>query len=205
MKLFPLLLVTAAVTTGCQTMPDMADTTPAKLRFRIHYQTPGLGTPNIEIETTTSTLANRCVYVNSPFGVAANVADSGGIRSITIGPSQLFDAVTVRKNPGDIVAIPGPAETTQTVSGVTFPNPGSRPDSPAAQVVFSTAKAFDTVTLLTTFDFKNASRASMRATARNWGSTTGIAEVYHFYVEKADAANPARQPGMACYVPPGGI
>lgn len=202
MKLFPLLLGAATVLSGCQTMPDTADTTNARLRFRIHYDTPGLTTPSVEITTESSIQANRCIYVNEPFGVVANVADSGGIRSIVIGPSQFFDAVTVRKNAGDIVAIPGPAETTQTVSGVTFPNPGSRPGSPAAQVVYSTAKAFDSVTLLTMYDFTGGSRAAMRATARNWGATTGVSEVYHFHVQKAEPGNPARQAGMNCPLPP---
>ncbi len=202
MKLFPLLLGSAMAVSGCQTMPDTADTTNARLRFRIHYDTPGLTTPSVEITTETSSQANRCIYVNNPFGVVANVADKGGIRSIIIGPSQFFDAVMVRKNSGDIVAIPGPAESTQTVSGVTFPNPGSRPDSPAAQVVFSNAKVFDTVTLLTTYDFTGANRASMRATARNWGATTGVSEVYHFYVQRAEPGNPSRQAGMNCPVPP---
>lgn len=203
MKLTASLLCTLLAVGGCQTMPDMADTSPAKLRFRIHYDTPGLTTPNIEIEALSSVPAGRCVYVNNPFGVVANVADKGGIRSIVIGPSMLFDAVAARDGAGDIVAIPRPAETTQTISGVAFPNPGRRPDSPVTQVVYSTAKAFDSVTLLTVYEFRNASRGAMRATARNWGASTGVSEVYHFFVERAEPGNPSRQPGMPCSVPPG--
>lgn len=44
----------------------------------------------------------------------------------------------------------------------------------------------------------------MRATARNWGPGTGGSEVYGFYVEKAQPADPLRQPGMPCPVPADG-
>jgi hypothetical protein len=187
---------------GCQTMPDTADTTNARLRFRVHYQAPGLTTPHVEITTTTSTEARRCIYVNAPFGVVANVADKGGVQWIIIGPSQLFDAVSARTADGDIVAIPSPAEPTQTTSGgVSYPNPGNRPDSAVVQVGYSTVKAFDAVTLMSVYDFKGgATRAAMRATARNFGATTGVSEVYHFFVERA-TSDPARQPGMSCAVP----
>ncbi|QYF93737.1 hypothetical protein KY495_00395 [Massilia sp. PAMC28688] len=204
MKLTASLLCTVLWMTGCQTMPDTADTTPAKLRFRIHYHAPGLTTPMSEVETTTSVAAGRCVYVNSPFGVVANVADKGGVRSIVIGPSAFFGALAARANPGDIIAIPGPAETTQTVSGMTFPNPGKQPGSAVTQVRFSTAKAYDTVTLLTVYEFNGANRGALRATARNWGATTGVSEVYNFFVERADPGNPARRAGMPCSVPAGG-
>lgn len=201
MKLLPLLFVAAAVLSGCRAMPDFADTTPPALRMRIHYDRPGLATPYTEIRTETSIMANRCVYVNDPFGVVTNVADPGGIRSIVIGPSGFFDAVTVRRGAGEILAIPGPAEPTQTVSGVTFPNPGSRPGSPSAQVLFSTAKAYDTVNLLTIYQFNSASTGALRATARNWGTSAGVAEVYNFFIQKAEPGNPSRQAGMACSVP----
>jgi hypothetical protein len=200
-KLSSVLLCGAGVLAGCQTMPDPSDTTNATMRFRIHYNAPGLATPHVEVTTDTSLEARRCIYVNEPFGVVANVADKGGVQSIIIGPSQLFDAVSVLNGSGDIVAIPSPAEPTQTVFGATFPNPGLRPSSAVVQVGYSTVKAFDTVTLLSAYQFKGgATRASLRATARNFGTTTGVSEVYHFYVEKA-TSDPARRPGMSCAVP----
>ncbi|SHH40599.1 hypothetical protein [Massilia sp. CF038] len=197
MKMSSVLICASSMLAACQTIPDLKDTTNATMRFRIHYETPGLTTPHVEITTDTSLHANRCIFVNETFGVVANVADSGGVRSIIIGPSQLFDAVSVRTNPGDIAAIPGPAEPTQT-NGDTFPNPGLRPNTAVVQVGYSTVKAFDTVTLMSVYQFKGgATRASLRATARNFGSTTGVSEVYHFIVEKA-GSDPARQPGMSC-------
>lgn len=198
MKLSPLLCGMVVLLSGCQTMPDTNDTTNATLRFRVHYETPGLTTPHVEITTMTSTQANRCIFVNSPFGVVANVADKGGIKSIVLGPSQLFDAVSARTASGDIAAIPSPAEPTQTVGGDTFPNPGNRPGSAVVQVGYSTVKAFDTVTLLSVYEFKGgATRASLRGTARNFGATTGVSEVFHFFVERA-TNDPAKQPGMSC-------
>jgi len=197
-----MLCCLAIALTGCKVMPDLSDTTNATMRFRVHYQTPGIGTPMVEITTTTSTEANQCVYVNEPFGLAANVADPGGIRSIVIGPSlPPFDGIKVRSNPGDTVALPSPAEPTQVVSGQTMPNPGVRPDSAVVQVTYSTARSFDTVNLLGVYAFNGTSRAAVRATARNWGQTTGVAEVFNFFVEKADPADPARQPGMPCKLP----
>lgn len=206
MKLLPWLFCSGIALSGCQVMPDLSDTSNATMRFRVHYQAPGLGTPMVEIRTTTSTQANRCVYVNEPFGIVANVSDPGGVRSIAIGPSaHPFDSVKARTNPGDITAIPGPAEPTQVVSGATVPNPGVAPNGATVRVVYSTAKSFNTVTLLSAYEFHNGARAAMRATARNWGSTTGVSEVYHFYVEKAQPSDPSRQAGMPCHVPPGGV
>lgn len=200
MKLSPVLLCGAAVLAGCQTMPDPTDTTNATMRFRIHYETPGLATPHVEVTTDTSLEAHRCIYVNEPFGVVANVADKGGVQWIIIGPSQLFDAVSARNNAGDIIVLPSPAEPTQTVFGDTFPNPGLRPGSAVVQVGYSTVKAFDAVTLLSVYQFKSgATRASLRGTARNFGTTTGVSEVYNFFVEKA-TSDPAKRPGMSCPV-----
>jgi hypothetical protein len=200
MKLSPLLFCPAIALTGCQVMPDLSDTTNATMRFRIHYQTPGVGTPMVEVTTNTSAPANRCVYVNEPFGVSANVSDSGGVRSIVIGPSGYpLDRVKARNHPGDVIAIPGPAEKTVTVSGEALPNPGLLDDT-KVRVVYSTAKSFDTVTLFAVYEFRGAARAQMRATARNWGPATGASEVYDFTVEKAQPSDPSRQPGMPCAV-----
>jgi hypothetical protein len=201
MKLSPALLCAGLALSGCQVMPDLADTTNATLRFRVHYQAPGIGTPMVEVATTASTPANRCIYVNEPFGISANVADSGGVRSIVIGPSGYpLDRVRARNQPGDVVALPGPAEPTVVVSGTTLQNPGLLDDI-RVQVLYSTAKSFDTATLFAVYEFRGATRAQMRATARNWGQTTGVSEVYDFYVEKAQPADPSRQPGMPCAVP----
>ena len=200
MKAARLIVYACALLAGCETIPNMSDTTNATMRFRIHYDAPGLTTPNVEISTETSVDAMRCIYVNDPFGVVANVGDSGGVRSITIGPSQLFDAVSARTNPDDIIAIPSPAESTQTVFGDTFANPGLRPNSAVVQVGYSTAKAYNASTLMSVYQFRGgATRAAFRGTARNFGSTTGVSEVYHFFVEKA-TSDPARRPGMSCSV-----
>jgi len=197
-KMFCLLVGASTLLSACQTIPDMKDTTNATMRFRVHYETPGLISPHVEVTTTSSIEAQRCIFVNEPFGVVANVADTGGVQSILIGPSQLFDAVAARNNAGDIAAIPSPAEPTQTVFGDTFPNPGLRPGSAVVQVGYSTVKAFDTVTLLTVYQFKGgATRAALRGTARNFGATTGVSEVYNFFVEKA-TSDPAKRPGMSC-------
>lgn len=194
------VLMCGAMLAGCQTIPDTSDTTNATMRFRIHYETPGLTTPHVEVTTSTSLEAHRCIYVNEPFGVVANVADKGGVQWIIIGPSQLLDAVSARNDPGDIAAIPSPAEPTQTVFGDTFPNPGPRPGTAVVQVGYSTVKAFDTVTLMSVYRFKaGATRAALRGTARNFGATTGVSEVYHFFVEKA-TSDPAKRPGMSCPV-----
>lgn len=204
MKLFPMLLAGSLALGGCQTMPDLADTTKARLRLRVHYDTPGLTTPHVEMTTQSVTLANRCVYVREPFGIVANVADSGGVRSVRIGPSQFFDAITARTNEGDVVAIPSPAEATQGTGSAVYPNPGVEPGSAVTNALYSTAKAFDTVTLMSVYQFRNgATRASFYGTARNFGDATGVSQIYHFYVEKA-TSDPARQPGMSCFVPPGG-
>lgn len=198
MKLSPLLCGMVVALAGCQTMPDTNDTTNATLRFRVHYEAPGLTTPHVEITTMTSTQANRCIFVNSPFGIVANVADKGGVKSVVLGPSQLFDAVSARTAPGDIVAIPSPAEPMQSAGGDTFPNPGNRPGTAVVQVGYSTVKAFDTVNLLSVYEFKGgATRAALRGTARNFGTTTGVSEVFHFFVERA-TSDPAKQPGMSC-------
>jgi hypothetical protein len=209
-KLIPLMLCSSIALAGCQAVPDLADKTTANMRFRIHYDTPGLTTANIEVETSKaedgaahSVDANRCVYVNNPFGIVANVSDSGGVKSILIGPSGYpFDALRVRTHAGDTVAIPAPAEPTQTGSWGTLPNPGSEADGFIVYLNYSTAKAFTDVTLLTVYEFRgNATRAQMRATARNFGPSTGVAEVYGFFVEKAEPSNPARQAGMPCQIP----
>jgi hypothetical protein len=193
MKLFPLLFCSGIALSGCQVMPDLSDTTNATMRFRVHYQTPGIGTPMVEVTTSTSEPANRCVYVNEPFGVSANVQDTGGVRSIVIGPSGFpLDRVKARNHPGDVIAIPGPVDGTP-------PNPGLLDDT-RVHVVYSTAKSFDTVTLFAVYEFRGTTRAQMRATARNWGTTTGASEVYDFYVEKAQPSDPSRQPGMPCVV-----
>lgn len=211
MRLIPMMLCSAMTLAGCQTVPDLSDTTTASLRLRIHYDTPGLTTPKIEVGTPTnpqvstpiSIDAKRCVYVNDPFGVVANVSDSGGVRSIVIGPSgPPFDAVIARTDPEDILAIPAPAEKDQMGQGGAIPNPGTPPDSAAVSVVYSTVKAFTDVTLLSVYQFRDgATHAQLRATARNWGPSTGVAEVYGFHVEKADPSDPQRQPGMACSTP----
>ncbi|GGX94760.1 hypothetical protein GJV26_26315 [Massilia dura] len=212
MKLIPSMLCSAIALSGCQVVPNPSDTTTASMRFRIHYATPGLNTPKIEVETpkakpgqigAISIYANRCVYVNEPFGIVANVSDSDGVRSVRIGPSAFpFDAVRARNAAGDTIAIPAPAEPTQESSTGTIPNPGSKPDSPIVSVEYSTTKAFTDVTLLTVYEFRgSATKAQMRATATNWGASTGVAEVYGFSVEKAQPSHPARQAGMACSVP----
>jgi hypothetical protein len=193
MKWSPLLFCTSLALSGCQVMPDLSDTTNATMRFRVHYQTPGIGTPMVEVTTNTSAPANRCVYVNEPFGISANVSDSGGVRSVVIGPSGYpLDRVKARNNPGDVIAIPAPADGTP-------PNPGLLDDT-RVHVAYSTAKSFDTVTLFAVYEFRNATRAQMRATARNWGPATGASEVHDFYVEKAQPSDPSRQPGMPCAV-----
>lgn len=206
MKRIPLLCCSILALSGCQVLPDTSDTTKATLRFRVHYQTPGLSTPSVEMTTTSSTLANRCVYVNEPFGIAANVSDPEGVRSIIISSSlSNLAGARARNNPGDVLAIPSPAEPTQPEGNGTMPNPGVTPDGKVVRLVYSTAKAFSTVTLLSVFEFDGTTRVPMRATARNWGQATGVSEVYHFYVEKADPNDPARQPGMPCAVPPDGF
>jgi hypothetical protein len=200
-KLSSLLVCASSLLAACQTVPDPTDTTNATMRFRIHYEAPGLTTPHVEISTQTSLEARRCIYVNDPFGVVANVSDKGGVRSIVIGPSLSPDVVSVRDNSGDIVAIGTPAEPTQGTPPNVFPNPGHRPGEPVVIVLYSTAKAFDAATLLSVYQFKGgATRAAMRGTARNFGATTGVSEVYNFFVEKA-TSNPAQRPGMSCAVP----
>lgn len=204
-KSFPFLCCSSMFLAGCQVMPDLSDTTAATLRFRVHYQTPGLTTPHVEVTTTTSTMANQCVYVNDPFGIVANVADPEGVQSITIGPSLHFERVNALSGEDQILAIPSPAEPTQSYSGDTIANPGVSSNGKVVRAAYSTAKAFSTVNLLSVYTFHDSSRALMRATARNWGPSTGVAEVYHFHVEKAQASDPSRQPGMPCSVPPGGV
>lgn len=196
-----LLLSTIIALTGCQVMPDLSDTTPATLRFRVHYQAPGLTTPMVEIETTAAIEARRCIYVNEPFGVVANVHDDEGVRSITIGPSAYLDAIAARTEEGDILVIPLPAEPMQPGSGVSFPNPGNRPDSAIVSVLYSTEKAYSSATLMSVYTFRRATLGALRATARNFGSATGVSEVYNFYVRKAEADNPTRQAGMPCELP----
>jgi hypothetical protein len=201
MRLFPVSITVFALLAGCQTTPNSGDTSNATLRFRIHYQSAKIGTPNVEVVTTTSIEAGQCVYVASPFGVAANAADSGGIRSIVLGPSGLFDAVKVRQLAGDTVALPSPAESTQLWSGNTISNPGTPPGSAMVMVEYSKAKAFDTVNLLGTYEFAGGSKlGALRGTVRNFGATTGVSEVYNFYVRPATNAA-AEQPGMPCKLP----
>lgn len=202
MKWLPLLCCTGVVLSGCQVMPDTSDTTNATLRFRVHYQTPGLNTPMVEMTTTASTFANRCIYVNEPFGIAANVSDPEGVRSVTISPSTpLMDGARARQQSGDVLALPGPAEPTQTYYSETLANPGVTANGRIVRVVYSTAKSFSTVNLLSVFTFDGTNRVPMRATVRNWGQTTTVSEVFHFYVEKAQPNDPARQPGMPCPAP----
>lgn len=200
MKVLPLLLCAPLLLAGCRTMPDPTDTTNARIRFRIHYQAPGLTTPNVEILATSSVQANRCLYVATPFGVVVNAGDEGGIRSIYIGPSMYLGDVVALSGPDDILAIPGPLEPTQG-SGTPFPNPGKAPGSAVVSVVYSTARAYDAATLLTAYDFApGKSLAAMRGTVRNFGATTTVSEVYHFFVRKAGTgAN--EQPGMPCTPP----
>jgi hypothetical protein len=200
MKHLPLLGALAALCCACEVMPDTADTTNPTLRMRIHYQRPGIGTPSVEITADQSVEANRCVYVASPFGVSANVADSGGVRSVIMGPSAFFDALSLRQQSGDLVAIPSPTVATQPDGAGSIPNPGSSPDSNTVRVSYSAGKVFDTVNLLATYEFKGSPVAALRATARNFGATTGVAEVYHFYV-RPSGSGPSEQPGMACLKP----
>jgi hypothetical protein len=196
-----LFVCCAGVLTGCQVNPNSGDTTNATLRFRIHYNEPGIASPNVEVTATKSIEANQCVYVASTFGVAANAADSGGIRSITLGPSSYLNAVQVRTQNGDIVALPSPSVPTQPYNGGTIPNPGNPPGTAMVSVSYAQGKTFDTVTLSGAYQFAGgATLAALRGTVRNFGSSTGVSEVYNFYVRPA-TAHPAQQPGMACPMP----
>lgn len=200
MKVVPFTACAAALLlSACQVAPNAGDTSNATLKFRIHYQNPVLGSPNVEVVTSHSIEAGRCVYVATPFGVAANAADTGGIRSIVLGPSGLFDAVKVRQQAGDTVALPSPGVPTQ--GSPAFPNPGTAPGSAVVQVSYSQGKVFDTVNLLGVYEFTpGASLAVLRGTVRNFGATTGVSEVYNFYVRRAGNA-PSQQPGMPCLLP----
>jgi hypothetical protein len=201
MKSFPLGLCAMALLSACQVTPNSGDTSNATLKFRIHYQKPGLGSPHVEITTNKSIAANQCVFVAVPFGVAANVADPQGVRSVILGPSGLFGAVKVRQLAGDTVALPSPTEPTQTKGNDTFPNPGTQPGSAVVQVGYSQGKVFDTVNLFGTYEFTPGSTlAALRGTANNFGTTTGVAEVFNFFVRPATNLA-TEQPGMACKLP----
>jgi predicted RecA/RadA family phage recombinase len=201
MKLFPLGLCAVAMLSACQVSPNAGDTSNATLKFRIHYQQPGLGSPHVEVMSNKSVEAGKCVFVASPFGVAANAADPGGIRSIVLGPSGLFGAVKVRQLAGDTVALPSPSSPTQTKGSDTFANPGTPPGSAVVQVSYSQGKAFDTVNLLSTYEFTPGSTlGALRGTVHNFGTTTGVSEVFNFYVRPA-TNQASQQPGMACQLP----
>src|SRR4051812_23079260 len=167
MKLLPIYLCAAALLSACQTTPNTGDTTNATLKFRIHYQNPALGSPNVEVVTMNSIEAGRCVFVATPFGVAANAADSGGIRSIVLGPSGLFTAVKVRQQPGDTVALPSPTVATQ--GSPAFANPGTPAGSAVVQVSYSQGTVFDTANLLGIYEFTPGSTlGALRGTVRNF-------------------------------------
>lgn len=198
MKLLPLLLFIPLA--GCQVDPQAGGASKPTLRFRIHYQAPGLSTPHVEIVTTASVEAGRCVYVATPFGVAVNTFDPGGIGSVIIGPSAYFDAVEARALPGDIVALPGPTVPTQETGSGTIPNPGIS-GGKTVQVNYGLGAVFDTVNLLGTYEFVGgASLGAFRATVRNVASVGSLLEVYNFYVRRATGL-PGQQPGMSCALP----
>jgi hypothetical protein len=201
-RLLPLFVCCAGVLAGCQVTPNPADTTNAKLRFRIHYLQPGPASPNVEVRTSSSIEARQCVYVASLFGVSANAGDADGIRYINIGASAYFDALKARGLSGDTVALPGPSVPTQPASGGgTMPNPGSVPGSALVTVSYDPGTAFSNVTLAGTYQFApGASLGALHGTVHNFGSTTGVSEVYHFYVRPA-TASPTQQPGMSCPLP----
>lgn len=189
-----------ALLAGCQTMPDTTDTTPPRLTFGIHYQGTRLNSPAVEIQTTTSMEARRCIYVNSPFLVVARAEDSGGIRYIIVGPSAYFDGgLAPGDDPEDVLSLPVPAERTLPYSDGTYPNPGKRGST--AHVHFSTAKAYAGASLFVNYEFTpGITRGALRATARNFGPVPVPAEVYHFYVQRA-TDEPWKQPGMECPIP----
>ncbi len=201
MRLFVLPIAAAALLSACQTTPNSADTSNALLKFRVHYQSAALATPYAEIATTTSKEAGTCLFVASPFGVAANAADSDGIRTVVIGPSAMFDALIVRQQPGDTVALPGPSVHTTQWQNATISNPGTPPGTAVVFASYNPGKTFDTVNVLGTYEFAPGhTLAALHATVHNFGATTGVSEVYNFYVRPA-SAKASEQPGMPCTMP----
>lgn len=195
MKTFIPTICAFVLLAGCQIMPDPNDTTVPRLTFGIHYQGTKLNSPSVQMMTNTVERAGRCVYVNSPFLVAVNASDPGGVRSIVIGVSSYpYDSLRARDEPGDILALPAPASSPRP-----YPNPGRDPEtSNRVSVVFSTEDAYLGATLFSIYDFAPGhTRAGLFAYARNFASTGWVSELYDFYVEKA-TAHPAEQPGMPC-------
>lgn len=201
MRRSAMMLGVAMVLCGCQVVPNTNQATNPTLKFKLNFQEPDFLSPSIEMETTTSVDAGKCVFVSVPFGVTATASDKGGLAFMAIGPSAFFDALQVRQLDGDIFALPSPSVATQVAWNDTFANPGNRPASSIVQVNYQDGKAFSDVTLHGTYFFSaGADIGALRATVRNFGSQAGVSEVFNFYVRPA-SNKAAEQPGMSCPTP----
>jgi hypothetical protein len=193
-------------------VPDTSDTTPPKLTFQIHYKSADppelpvygavtLNAPHTNpIETSDSTSANQCVYVEPIFAVYVQAKDTGGIRSIIVGPSQYFSAIQPHDEVAfDIFGTPNPGVDTQ--GNPPYPNPGYQPGSSAVLFSFHGGKVYDSATLKVTYKLAQAAPiGAIRATVHNFGQGSDVAEVYDFFVKPAGAAA-TEQPGKPCNAP----
>ena len=181
--------------------PNRNDPSAPRLEFRVYYAQPRFASrATAPVVTTRSMDSDRCVYVTSPFAVLATASDDGGIASMVVGPSAGV-GLAVRSSATELFALP-PADGPQTdTDGSSFPNPGVVPRSNDIRVTFPPGRAYEGASLFGTYEFPpGANVAALRATVRNFSPTSGVSEVFNFYVRRA-GQGVSEQPGAECRQP----
>lgn len=188
---------------GCQTpvvpLPD--DRTRPTLFLELHYLGERIGTTFATIRATGEmvTAPGLCLHVASPFLVIAQARDSGGISAVGVAHVINDGGVEPTRNQADIFSIPLPAERTWTIGGITYPNPGAQGTGIHAR--FSTARAYEQVSLYGKFHFVPGSAEAMLVVeARNFSTTHELTQIFPIYLRKAGDA-PGTRPGVPCDVP----
>src|SRR5687768_12166681 len=93
MKIIAFPLATFVLISGCANLvtPNPTDRTPPTLSLVIYHSGPDIRSPSTGRFTTSGVriLTTECVYVTSPFRVTADANDNGGIRTISIGTTDI--------------------------------------------------------------------------------------------------------------------
>jgi hypothetical protein len=200
------VLLAAVAVAGCQVAPNRVGTGSPKLNFFVYYQgsqyesvvdASGSG------YVTDGFIANRCIYVASPFRVVTSAADPGGVGDLQIG-APYNNSLRVR--PADTLVSPSPDFPTQhdDVFALDYPNPGSVPGSATVTVAYDSqgGRTYNFASLSVTYEFVpgQVPYAGINGTAHGTSVFLGRSFVDGYFVRLA-GAGPNEQPGMSCPIP----
>jgi hypothetical protein len=172
----------------------------------IYHSSPVIDSPNTGRYTASGVhRAEQCVYVKSPFRVAASAADDGGIREISIGASPI-PGPEARQSDGDIFATTTPDQPIQFARQAreifTFSNPGKSPVSGNVIVHYENSRAYDKASLSAVYEFPpGVSEGIFRVDAYNFRVDSGndrsasLTQIYNYQVR---LAGPNDTPGSPC-------